>query len=221
MKWTMLLLCSLKVFVGVAQDTTIAYYKDVYCTKEVAQSKATYSESIIRWPDATVFVERRKLGADEVIYRTGVKNQEQVGTWINTNYSGERDTLDFNFELVYDKSPCPDTLVSLSLTQPTGDATYTLPVIAGNTPIFSVIAKKIYYPRMAIENGIEGTIYLRFTIDTAGNVQDVVVARGVYIQMDKEAVRVVRSIKFAEPTKVNGTPVEACFTFPLKFSLDD
>lgn len=75
------------------------------------------------------------------------------------------------------------------------------------------------YPPIASENGISGTVYIRFVVSRSGKIRDVNVLRGVDPALDKEAIRVVASMPDWRPGKQNGQPVPVYFTVPVKFVL--
>ncbi len=63
------------------------------------------------------------------------------------------------------------------------------------------------YPDLAYQMRIAGTIYLNLIFEIDGTVQEVEIARGVETSMDKEAVRVAKTITTLKPAQLNGKPV--------------
>ncbi|MEM6967082.1 MAG: energy transducer TonB [Bacteroidota bacterium] len=55
------------------------------------------------------------------------------------------------------------------------------------------------YPKAALENKIEGTVYLKYTIDYQGKVIATKVIKSLGYGCDEEAVRVVQLLKFKVP----------------------
>lgn len=90
----------------------------------------------------------------------------------------------------------------------------------GEAEMFSFIGKNIYYPNEAKENGISGTVYLSFLIDTTGKVDSVKVLRGVQI-LNEEAVRVVKSMPNWTPGMQNGRKVIVQLILPVKFNVQN
>lgn len=70
-----------------------------------------------------------------------------------------------------------------------------------------------------MENGISGKVYIQFVIEKDGSITDVKVARGVDSSLDKEAVRVVKSMPKWTPGKQRGKPVRVAYTLPINFQL--
>ena len=55
---------------------------------------------------------------------------------------------------------------------------------------------------------------------TATGTENIVVKRGVDISLDKEAVRVLRELKFSSPPTVNGQAYAfKCLVLPVKYKL--
>jgi len=81
------------------------------------------------------------------------------------------------------------------------------------------LADNIVYPQQATENGIQGTVYVSFVVDSKGNVTDVKVLRGIGGGCDEEAVRVVKMMPQWHPGKQNGKNVRVLFNMPIYFKL--
>jgi len=74
------------------------------------------------------------------------------------------------------------------------------------------------YPEEAKKAGIEGMVYLRIAIDTAGKVVDVKVAKGVHKLLDSAAVAVASTWTYY-PAKSKGKPVGVWIGQPVTFKL--
>ena len=81
------------------------------------------------------------------------------------------------------------------------------------------IANHIEYPQSALDNNIQGKVVLRFVVEKDGSIGDVVVARKVDPALDKEAVRVLKSMPKWTPGKQRGKAVRSYFTLPIAFVL--
>ena len=81
-------------------------------------------------------------------------------------------------------------------------------------------AKETVYPVIARENNIEGRVFVSFVIDKKGDVTDVKILRGVDPYLDKEALRVVRSMPRWKPGKQRGKPVKVQYQVPLVLKLN-
>lgn len=89
----------------------------------------------------------------------------------------------------------------------------------GGKKLRMYIAKNIKYPEDAKKAKKAGTVYVMFVVTKTGTVENAKVIRGVYPSIDKEALRVVRSLPEFEPGKQDGKPVRVQFTIPIQFAL--
>lgn len=71
----------------------------------------------------------------------------------------------------------------------------------------------------AQENGDQGRVQVSFVVSETGKITDVKIARGKTPELDKEAVRVVKSLPNFIPGKQNGHPVKCKYILPIVFKL--
>ena len=81
------------------------------------------------------------------------------------------------------------------------------------------IQKNLVYPQMAIENDIEGTVFVRFLVDEEGDVIEVQLARGVDDLIDNAALNLINQMPNWTPGKQRGKPVRVQYIVPIKFKL--
>ncbi|MBQ6768622.1 MAG: TonB family protein [Prevotella sp.] len=81
------------------------------------------------------------------------------------------------------------------------------------------IANNVQYPPIAVENGISGRVVVGFVVEKDGSISHVQVLRGVDPSLDKEAVRVVKSMPKWNPGMQKGIPVRVKFNIPISFKL--
>lgn len=84
----------------------------------------------------------------------------------------------------------------------------------------SFLSRNIIYPQQATEKGIEGTVYISFIVDSAGNIFNAKILRGIGGGCDEEALRVLNLMPRWIPGRQNGKNVAVLFTMPIIFSLD-
>ena len=89
----------------------------------------------------------------------------------------------------------------------------------GEAELMKYVANHIKYPTMAAENNIQGRVVVKFVVKKDGSVGEVQVLRGKDPDLDKEAVRVVRTLPKFIPGKMNGQAVSVWFTLPINFKL--
>ena len=90
----------------------------------------------------------------------------------------------------------------------------------GQQELMAYLGKNIKYPTIAQEQGVQGRVIIQFVVETDGSITDVTVARGVDPYLDKEAVRVVKTMSKWIPGRQNGKPVRVKFTVPVLFRLN-
>ena len=96
----------------------------------------------------------------------------------------------------------------------------TMPIFpGGDLALRKFIAKSIGYPKLAIENGIQGKVYVTFVVTTNGTIANTKIARGVNPVLDKEALRVVNSLPRWKPGYQRGKAVNVSYTVPINFVL--
>ncbi|MBN1767576.1 MAG: M56 family metallopeptidase [Prolixibacteraceae bacterium] len=91
----------------------------------------------------------------------------------------------------------------------------------GDMALLNYIKDNVDYPSIAIDNGIEGKVYVYFVIGSDGVVSDVKIARGVDPSLDAEALRVVSSLPNWVPGKQRGENVAVSYNIPINFSLQE
>ena len=89
----------------------------------------------------------------------------------------------------------------------------------GPNALFEYLSKNIKYPVVAEENGIQGRVIVTFVVERDGSITDVKVAKSVDPSLDKEAMRVVKSMPHWIPGKQNGSAVRVRYTVPVTFRL--
>lgn len=76
---------------------------------------------------------------------------------------------------------------------------------------------KMVYPRIPLENVIEGTVIVNFIVGLNGEIRDVKIVKSVNKDLDKEAMRVISLMPNWTPGMNNGKPVKVSFNLPVKF----
>jgi periplasmic protein TonB len=93
----------------------------------------------------------------------------------------------------------------------------------GSSEMIKFISKSIVYPKVAAENGIYGTVFVRFIVDKDGSVirPELVKSLAGCPECDAEALRVLKILPKWRPGKSNGKFVPVYYTTPIKFKLPD
>ncbi len=89
----------------------------------------------------------------------------------------------------------------------------------GDAALFKYLSDNIKYPTIAEENGVQGRVIVTFVVERDGSITDVKIVRAVDPSLDREAVRVVKSMPSWIPGKQNGKSVRVKYTLPVTFRL--
>ena len=117
------------------------------------------------------------------------------------------------------------TTENIILTTDTEDLTIELKKIVmpefpgGKAAIFKYLAKNIRYPKTAWKNRIDGRVAVQFWVETDGSISDVKVIKSVSWDLNKEAIRVVKSMPNFKPGTIGGEPARIQFTLSIVFRL--
>lgn len=90
----------------------------------------------------------------------------------------------------------------------------------GEKELLYFIGHNLRYPVVAQENGVQGTVILRFVITKEGKVDNITILRSLSIETDREAYRVVAALPDWTPGKQEGEPVNVYYTLPIKYRLE-
>ncbi len=89
----------------------------------------------------------------------------------------------------------------------------------GDAALFKFLGENVKYPVIAQENGIQGRVICQFVVNRDGSIVDVEVVRPVDPSLDKEAIRVIKSMPKWSPGKQRGKSVRVKYTLPVNFKL--
>lgn len=91
------------------------------------------------------------------------------------------------------------------------------PVFAGDLKEF--IQRELKYPISAEKDTIEGTVFVSFMIDSLGLTSNHKIVRGVRDDLNNEALRIAKRIKFDKPAFQKGKYIPVRFVIPVVFIL--
>jgi len=89
----------------------------------------------------------------------------------------------------------------------------------GELALKEFLSKNIKYPQPAIENGIQGVVYVSFIVKLNGNIENIKILRGIGSGCDEEAIRVLKTMPHWSPGKQNGKNVNVNLNLPVYFKL--
>ncbi|MDD3479071.1 MAG: energy transducer TonB [Paludibacteraceae bacterium] len=89
----------------------------------------------------------------------------------------------------------------------------------GTVELMKYLNSNVKYPIIAQENGIQGRVIVQFTVRRDGSIDDIEVVRSADPNLDKEAIRVIKSMPNWTPGEQRGKKVNCKFTVPVVFKL--
>ncbi len=93
------------------------------------------------------------------------------------------------------------------------------------TELLKFLSSKLNYPALARENGVQGTVVIRFIVEKDGSLTEMEIVRDPGAGLGREALRVVNLMNQMEgkwtPGKQNARPVRVRFNLPVKFRLQN
>lgn len=108
-----------------------------------------------------------------------------------------------------------DSIIGLGITEE-------MPEYKGGYPqLKDFIDSVLVYPEQAISDSIEGTVYVGFYVDTTGKTIQHKVLKGIRDDINQEALRIAKQIKFHQPARVRGKPVRITYELPIRFILPE
>jgi len=126
---------------------------------------------------------------------------------IDTNYTSKNNSDSFLFD--------SKDSVDVNKTYLIVDEIPTLP----DVDLAKYIRNKIIYPQNAIKKRIEGRVILQFVVNIDGSISDIEVVRRVSPELDKEAIRIIKSMPKWIPAREHNIPVRVKYTLPVNFKL--
>ena len=88
--------------------------------------------------------------------------------------------------------------------------------------IIKFISENVVYPPSAMENKIEGVVYIRFIVEKDGSLSDYKILRDVSgtDELSREAIRVIKLTSGSwKPGMQSGKPVRVVYNLPVRFKL--
>jgi protein TonB len=89
----------------------------------------------------------------------------------------------------------------------------------GDKALLEYIYSHVEYPQMAIDNGIQGTVTVRFVVRSDGSIDDVTIMRSPDPILDKPSTDVIKRLPKWIPGSNNGVPVNVYFYTNIIFEI--
>ena len=154
-----------------------------------------------------------------------VKQMDQLDAKVAVGTKDEEGVKDRNIEAVRSDiavatPPPPPPAPKPEVSNKVFDVVEEMPSFPGGQgALMSFLSSNIHYPTVAAENGVQGRVVVGFVVERDGSITDVSVLRGVDPSLDREAMRVVKSMPRWTPGKQNGSAVRVKYQVPVAFRL--
>ena len=89
----------------------------------------------------------------------------------------------------------------------------------GEVALMNFLRRNLRYPERAAMKRIEGRVVVQFIVDEKGKVGEIKVKESVDKDLDKEAVRICRTLPNFSPALLHGEPIKVWFTLPVTFRI--
>lgn len=186
------------IWQGFYQDGSKDYYSTYDYGKITGQSTTWY-------PDGTVsssgtFDQGRAIGSIQFFHPNGQLAAEEFYE------NGDRTAVKWYYDNGMEKEYTGIDMIDPSF--PGGDK---------EMAVF--INEHMKYPEDARNRYIDGTVYIRFTVDFDGSIKDISVAKGVHELLDNEAMRIIKAMPNWNPGIHHNRPVSVQYTVSISFRL--
>jgi len=146
--------------------------------------------------------------------------------WISDNGLTVREcamiqpTYNYRPPTVTVKPPCTDSFEMPIVIHQLYQVDSVAQFIGGEKAFYDFMKQHQKYPKIAQENGIQGTVYISFIIAPNGNVCNITMRKGVSAPLDNEAKRLVELTSGQwNPARRQGQSVYSYYTVPIRFKL--
>lgn len=89
----------------------------------------------------------------------------------------------------------------------------------GEAALMKYMQNNIKYPVVAIENGTQGNVIVQFVVKKDGTIGIVKIVRGLSPELNKEAIRLCKSLPKFIPGTMKGEAVNVWYTSVVSFRL--
>lgn len=151
----------------------------------------------------------------------------------NRRPEGYRSLHEFDFIYIVDKDLTPQKVVTFDMEKDYyGGKIVTVPVFPGCEGLLyqetincftrnmkEHISTNFQYPEEALRNNLKGKVYINFTINKKGEIENIK-TKGAATILQTEAIRIIELLPKFKPAMMDGSPTKIPFSIPITFKLD-
>ncbi len=93
--------------------------------------------------------------------------------------------------------------------------------VGGDKQLKEYIKNAITYPEDAYKHSIQGKVYVKFLITKQGKIEHASIVRSIAPDLDREALRIIRSLPAWKPGYRAGKPINTWYALPITFIIDE
>ncbi len=86
--------------------------------------------------------------------------------------------------------------------------------------MYKWLSENIAYPREAMKKGIQGEVFVRFTVEKDGTISNPQIVKGNQKVFFDEVCRVVLTFPKWTPATQDGKPIDMFYTMPITFKIE-
>lgn len=89
----------------------------------------------------------------------------------------------------------------------------------GLDSLFKEISSKVRYPKICVDSAIQGKVFLRFIVETDGNISNIQVLKSPHPLLSISAMEAVQGVGKFKPGMQNGKPARVWYNVPVSFKI--
>ncbi|MDB5287463.1 MAG: energy transducer TonB [Mucilaginibacter sp.] len=153
---------------------------------------------------------------DLILEEGAIKNGKRNGEW-----KGFDRKLETSFTEIYnDGHLLSGTSSHAGVISTYKKTRYTAPEFPGGPTAFGkFLYKQIRYPATDRERGVQGDVYIKFTVEKDGTITNIHVIKSVSPNIDAEALKVLKTTPVWTPGTSFGLPSRSEYMIPITFAL--
>lgn len=165
------------------------------------------------------FIENSNIPVEEIVTFRLLKDSSVIFQYGDKNENGETIIKTITRQNATTDDRQKDTLASVNENSVYFKAEEMPEFPGGESALKKYIQENIKYPPIALERGIWGKVYVSIIISNEGEVTNPMIVKGIDPYLNKEALRVIKSLPDWKPGKKNGMPVNVHYTVPVEFNI--
>ncbi|MFT4594771.1 MAG: protein TonB [Bacteroidia bacterium] len=90
----------------------------------------------------------------------------------------------------------------------------------GEAAMLKFLGENLTYPRIPLDNGMQGVVYVKFVVGKNGKLRDAKIVIPLDPWLDAEALRVAKMLDCFTPGMQSGHKVDVYFVLPVRFAIN-